>query len=183
MNEDHRVRRPIAVRFVAAAVLPLSVATAVPAHAQGAPQPVRALEVGARAGMDIRNEAPLLGVQLRMPVDPWLRLDLVPGAELVFQSGFTERQYNLDGALYLDAGRSLYVGGGAAFLDTFYLDEDGELLEEREIRSGYSVFGGFHGTAAPGGFAPHIELRWTYVDVFELRTIYIGVNYFLRPGS
>lgn len=179
------LRSPVR-QAMALTLLTLAAGGVAPAEAQGlpgAPAPVRALEVGPRAGFDNRSEALILGAQLRVPVDPWLRADFVAGADVFFRSGVTERQYHLEGTIYLDPGRVLYLGGGAAFLDTFFQDEDGALMEEREVRNGYSLFGGFHGTAAPGGFAPHIELRWTFVDVYEAQTIHVGVSYFLGLGS
>lgn len=164
------------------AVLALLVGSASTAHAQQT-SGERALEIGARAGYDYREDVPVLGAHLRIPVDPWRRVDLVPSVELRFQSGVTERQYNLDGAFYLDQTRTLYIGGGAAFLNTFFLDdEDGGLLDTRETRTGYSVFGGLHDLPGWGDLTPQVEIRWSFVDVLRPRNISVGLNYSVPLG-
>jgi hypothetical protein len=134
------------------------------------------LEIGVRAGLDYQTEAPLLGGQLRISVDPWGRIDFLPSAEFTFQSGLTERQYNLDGAFYLDRTRSFYVGGGAAYRNTYYLEERAPLAE-RETRLGYNVFGGIHIAPFRLPLTVQLEGRWTFIDDFQPKTLVLGVNY------
>lgn len=149
----------------------------------GAEPEGRVLEVGPRIGFDYRDNVLVLGAQLRLPVDPWYRLEFVPSMDFTFHSGLTERQYNLDGAIYLDSGRSVYVGGGAAFRNTFFeIGEGGELLGERETRTGYSLFGGFHGGSVAGTLVTQVEFRWSFVDRFEPQSVSVGLNYPIPLG-
>lgn len=154
---------------------------AVPAEGQrtedGPSQPTgRTLEIGPRVGIDYHAESMVVGGQLRFAVDPWQRLDFVPSMELTFQGGLTERQLNLDGAIYIDRARTLYVGGGAAYRNTYYL-EDGVVLDERETRTGYSLFAGLHLPRGERFFETQVEFRWSFVDHFEPRIVAIGLNY------
>lgn len=135
------------------------------------------LEIGPRVGLDYRENALVLGGQIRVPVDPWRRVELVPSFDFTFETGVTERQLNLDGAVYLDGGRTLYLGGGAAFRNTLWPADDGELGGERETRTGYTIFGGVHGGRAFSTFVTQIELRWSFIDPFEPRSVTLGLNY------
>jgi hypothetical protein len=139
------------------------------------------LEIGVRAGIDYQNDAPLLGGQLRISVDPWRRIDFLPSVEVTFQEGLTERQYNLDGAFYLDGTRTLYLGGGAAYRNTYFL-ENREPLDERETRLGYNVFGGIHVAPFRLPLTVQLEGRWTFVDDFKPQTLMVGVNYAIPLG-
>lgn len=142
----------------------------------------RVLEIGPRIGMDITDNVFVLGGHLRIPVDPWQRFELMPGFDLTFQSGLTERQFELDGALYIDEARTFYLGGGAAFRNTFYLGENNQLLDRRETRTGYSLFGGLHGGTFLDVLVTQIEFRWTFVDDFRPRTITLGFDYPIPLG-
>ena len=146
------------------------------------PSPAR-LEIGVRAGIDYSDDSPSLGGHARISVDPWRRVDLLPSVEFTFQDQLTEKQFNLDGSLYLDGSRTLYVGSGAAFRDTFYLDDEGDPLPEQEIRTGFNVFAGLH-FASPSDLpvAVQLEARWTFVGDFEPRTLVLGVNYPIPLG-
>lgn len=148
-----------------------------PPSSEEQPSP-RRLEIGVRAGLDYQDDSPSLGAHARISVDPWRRLDLLPSVEVTFQDRLTEKQFNLDGGLYLDGSRTLYVGSGAAFRNTLYLDGDGAPLPERETRTGFNLFAGLH-LVSPSDLpvALQLEARWTFVGDFEPRTLVIGVNY------
>ncbi|HZD06357.1 MAG TPA: hypothetical protein VE173_15710 [Longimicrobiales bacterium] len=141
----------------------------------------RVLEIGSRIGMDITDNVLVLGGHLRIPVDPWQRFELMPGFDFTFQSGLTERQLELDGAFFIDGARILYLGGGAAFRNTRYL-ENRQVLEQRETRTGYSVFAGLHGGTFLDALTTQIEFRWTFVDDFKPRTITLGFDYPIPLG-
>lgn len=183
-HDSASLPRPVPCLFPWLLLPALLAGWASPAHAQQ-PRPAteeRILEIGPRIGYDYRENVAVLGAHLRLPIDPWHRLEFVPSGDLTFRSGFTERQLNLDGTLYVDGSRSLYIGAGWAFRNTFYLDENRQPLDERETRSGYTLFGGLHAAATVGIFVPQIEARWTFVDVFEPKTISLGLNYPIPLG-
>lgn len=169
-----------------AAVLLAGSATSVEGQLRGGGPPDdevgRSLELGVRAGIDYQGDSPILGGQLRLSVDPWRRVDLLPSVEFVFQNALTERQVNLDGAFYVDDGRTLYLGGGAAYRNTYYLDEDNRPLPTRETRTGYNVFGGIHLSSTEFPLRLQVEGRWTFIDDFEPRTIELGLNYPIPLG-
>lgn len=137
----------------------------------------RILRIGPRAGFDLLQEALVLGAHLSVPVDPWNRVAFSPSVDATFLSGLTEYQFNLDGAVYLDPRQSVYLGAGAAFRNTYYTDEAGEALDERETRTGYTLFGGINGARIGDLFLTQLEFRWSFVDDFEPRTLTLGFNY------
>jgi len=142
----------------------------------------RSLELGVRVGVDYQGDTPVLGGQLRVSVDPWRRVDLLPSVEFVFRNALTERQVNLDGAFYLDGNRTVYLGGGAAYLNTYYLDDDDHPLPTRETRTGANVFVGIHLSSTELPLRLQVEGRWTFVADFKPRTIALGLNYPLPLG-
>jgi hypothetical protein len=180
--EEWRVRRVLPVLLFA--LLSASPSYAWGQERDGPPRDAvgSRLEIGARVGVDYQNDVAILGGQLRISVDPWRRIDFLPSAELTFQEGLTERQYNLDGAFYLDGTRTLYVGGGAAFRNTYYLDGGDEPLAERETRVGANAFGGVHLAPFRLPLTVQVEGRWTFIDDFRPQTLIVGVNYAIPLG-
>ena len=144
--------------------------------------PGRSIEPGVRVGLDYQNDAPILGGQVRLSIDPWLRLDLIPSVEFTFQEGLTERQINLDAAFFLDPGRTVFVGGGAAYRNTIYLDDQEDPLPNRETRTGFNVLAGLHLAFTTVPVAMTVEARWSFVDNFEPQTLVVGVGYPLSLG-
>jgi hypothetical protein len=177
-----RVVSILAVVLLCASARPMEAQLRPAPPTEERPPPAR-LEIGVRAGLDYQNDSPSLGGHARVSVDPWRRLDLLPSVEFTFQDRLTEKQFNLDGALYLDGSRTLYVGSGAAFRDTFYLDDEGDPLAERETRTGFNLFAGLH-LVSPSDLpvALQLEARWTFVGDFRPRTLVVGVNYPIPLG-
>lgn len=168
--------RPLHVpRPVLAAALVVAFAT--PASAQLAlPEPPgvegRVLELGIRAGLDYDQEAFVLGSFLRMPVDPWRRLALMPGIEMEVLPGTVDWQLNADAVLLFGRGGSLFVGGGAAFRNAIYQNSEG-----RDTRLGYSLVLGLRSPPGRSDFGSQIELRWIEVDTYSPRVISVGLTW------
>lgn len=142
-----------------------------------APAPSRVLTVGVRAGADLANEGLVLGAQVRIPVDPWRRLELVPSASVDFLAGIAEYQLEADAVLFVDRMRRLYVGGGAAFRNTIY-EETADGDEERETRTGYSLLAGARTLdGGPLDMGTQLQIRYVSVDRFEPLYVTLGVNF------
>lgn len=141
------------------------------------PSPGRALTVGARVGVDIANDGLVLGGQIRIPVDPWRRVEVMPSASVDFLSGITEMQLEADAAVFVDRQRRLYVGGGAAFRNTVY-EDTGPEGGEREFRTGYSLIAGARTRAGgPLDFGTQLQIRYVSVDRFEPLYLTLGLNF------
>lgn len=171
------------ISFAMAAVLVL-LAGASPLHAQrrgpaggGAFGPdARLLEAGVKAGLDMDQEAFVAGAFLRLPVDPWRRFALAPGAEVEFIRGNTEWQIDADGVFLFGRGGSLYVGGGPAFRSALYRDSEDE-EPVRDLRTGYSLVVGLRTPPGRGRSASQVEFRWTEVEDYNPRVVSLGFSW------
>lgn len=151
----------------------LAAPVAAQSPAQDRPPGARILEVGVRGGVDYDQEAFVAAIFLRVPVDPWRRLALMPGAEIEFLNGTQEWQIDADAVVLLGSRRTLFLGGGPAFRSARYPDAPGK----REIRTGYSLVVGFRTAPAPGSLGTQFEFRMIDVDAYEPRVISLGVTW------
>lgn len=134
------------------------------------PRP-QAVMVGARVGVDYFNDAFVMGAQSHLILDPWGVVDLMPNAEVAFFRGTRDWQLNADVAIL--PVRGFYGGGGAAFRNSVYDFEVGE----RETRTGYSFFLGLLVPPGRRSIATQVELRWSFIDDKEPRSVTIGANW------
>jgi hypothetical protein len=111
------------------------------------------IEVGPRVGRDFENHAWSAGGVVRISAGE--RFELRPSGDAFFpKDGKTGWQANGDAAILVGPGRTVYGGGGIAFV---HLNGD-------KTRTGWNLFAG--GTTAPEstGWKPFIEARWTFVN-------------------
>lgn len=135
---------------------------------------VRAIEVGARGGIDIRFEDPVLGGHFRIPIDPWNRIELMPGALVTFVSGGTDYQLDADAVVLVDPAGVLFAGGGASFRNVG-TDED----PEAGFETGYNLIVGLKTPRQPDERGPQaqIEFRFSEVIGIEHPILTLGFNY------
>lgn len=135
----------------------------------------RALEIGIRGGIDFEVDGLALGAHLRLPVDPWLRVELMPG--FLYSISDLEDQYQIDAdaVVLLGPRGAIYAGGGAAFRSAFF--ETGQ--EERRFETGYNLVVGFKEARAFGdrSVISQLEYRFTAVDRIETSIVTIGFNF------
>lgn len=130
-----------------------------------------ALEIGARAGVDLERDAVVVGGQLRIPV---ARVEFAPGVQAIFPERVNDYEVDLDAVLFTAEGSALYIGGGAAVRNSKFGESD-----ERSWKTGFNVIVGFRSVRRSGdrSFAPQVEFRYTKVDIREARSVTVGLNY------
>ncbi|MEX2468018.1 MAG: hypothetical protein WD995_13995 [Gemmatimonadota bacterium] len=134
------------------------------------------VSVGIRFGYDQSANGEVAGAQIRVPVLPSGRVELIPSADVIFLSGLREYGFNLD-AVFMPGGRQggLYLGGGFALRNSIFG------LEPTEERSNETGFGAVVGmkTGAPAGLAIQVEFRWIFLPGidFDPRVVTLGLNY------
>ena len=128
--------------------------------------------VGARLGLDDRNQAPSIGALLRLPIPiPGVRLAAVPGGDLVFHDGLTERQGMVD--LTVDVF-GITVGGGPVALSSVFGED-----EPNQTKVGYTILAGLQ--RSTGRLGTNLEFRWIWVEELRPRFIMLGITY--TPGA
>ena len=131
---------------------------------------------GVRFGYDQAARGEVIGAQLRIPVLPDGRVEVMPGADITFLTGLRDYGFNLD-ALYVSGGRrgGIYAGGGLALRNSLFTDEPGA---DRETKTGVGAVVGVKG-GGPGPFGTQVEFRWVFLpnDDYDPRTISLGVNF------
>ena len=123
------------------------------------------IEVGPRVGRDFENHAWSVGAVVRIQAGQ--RFELRPSGDAFFpRDGKTGWQANGDVAILIGPGRTVYGGGGIAFV---HLNGD-------KTRTGYNLFAG--GTTSPEstGWKPFIEARWTFVNDTSPFRLALGVT-------
>ena len=173
----HHFRMP--TRILGTCLLLAAAAFAPPAHAQFFPQPGAGPApafnpvVGLRLGWSIRDSAPSAGAQLRLALPvPIVRPAIAVGGDVLFQSGLRELQGTADLTTGLIA--PLYVGGGAAVMNTVFEDE-----LERRTEVGYSLLAGVGG-GRTGVLTTSFEFRWVKVADRSVRLLMLTLGYPLR---
>lgn len=170
----------MSVRYVpplaAAAALFLALAS-VPASAQAGPggdgpgwAPVN---VGIHLGFDENSQGEVLGAQMRIPVLPSGKVELMPVGSVTFAAGLKEYHFSLD-AVYTMGGRrgGLYFGGGLAVRNTIF-DDPG-----RTTKTGWDAVVGLKSAGFAGTpIGTQLEVRWIFVDEdLKPRVLSLGVN-------
>ncbi len=132
--------------------------------------------VGVRLGYDQAARGEVIGAQLRIPMLPDGRVELMPGGDITFLTGLRDSGFHLD-ALYVSGGRrgGPYVGGGLALRNSLFTDEPGA---GRETKAGFGAVVGVKG-GGPGLLGTQVEFRWIFLpdDDYDPRTISLGVNF------
>ena len=106
----------------------------------------------------------------------------MPNADVTFVTRLREYQYNLE-AVYVTGGRrgGAYFGGGIGWRNSIF---GADRVDPREtIRTYNLVVGGRGGVAE--SFGTQLEIRWLFLnqEVFDPRTITLGVNFYLGGGG
>lgn len=162
------------------AALPLVVALALtPAATSAQGVPGRSARgwppalIGFRFGYDNNASASVVGAQLRIPVIPSGRAELVPNGEITFRRGLREYDYSID-LVGVTGGRrgGIFAGGGVTWRDTIY-DGPG-----RETKVWGDVVAGVR--TGPLGEVPlsaQLEIRWIFLhSAVDPRLLTFGVN-------
>lgn len=147
---------------------------------QEPPRRGRALEIGAKAGLDNTRSGQrfVLGVLGSVTIDPWNRLALMPGYDLRFLRSLTERQFTADAVILLGQFRALYLGGGAVFRNTVPMDEP----DVRENLTGFSIVGGLRAGTFLNLFVTQVEVRYLEVDGLDNLVLSLGLLYRIPLG-
>ncbi len=105
---------------------PAHVAAQQPAADEGWPAPA----IGVRLGFDQTASGEVVGAQIRVPVLPSARLELVPNADITFLDNLREYGFNID-AVFVSGGRQggLYLGGGLSMRNSVFTAEIGGARE------------------------------------------------------
>jgi len=138
--------------------------------AQGRSGPPATMTVGPRGGRDFENHAWSLGGQFGLRFRD--RFEIRPSGDYFFGDETPFRwQLNADGTLTFGPGRSIYGGGGAAFVKVRPLDE---------VKTGYNIFFGLNLAKPEARSRPFAEFRWTWVNDTSPFRMVVGFNYRLR---
>ena len=140
------------------------------------------VSAGIRIGYDDRTSGEVVGAQLHIPVVRSGHVEIMPSADITFLTRLREYQYNLD-AVYVSAGRrgGAYAGAGIGWRNSIF---GIVAAEPRETIRTYSIVAGLRGGLAES-FGTQLEVRWLFLnqDVFDPRTVTLGVNFYLGGGS
>jgi hypothetical protein len=132
---------------------------------RGGPSPV--FTAGARGGRDFEDHAWSLGGQVGIRLQD--RLEIRPSADWFLGDRTPYRwQLNGDATVTFGPGRSIYAGGGVAFVKVIPLDK---------VKTGYNGFFGLNFAPASARTRPFAEFRWTWVNSTSPFRVVAGVNY------
>jgi len=132
---------------------------------RGVPGPV--FTAGVRGGRDFEDHAWSLGGQVGIRLQD--RVEVRPSGDWFFGDRTPFRwQLNGDATITFGPGRSIYAGGGAAFVKVIPLDK---------VKTGYNGFFGLNFAPPSARTRPFAEFRWTWVnDTSPFRAV-VGVSY------
>lgn len=151
---------------------PVDVAAQQPDADEGWPAPA----IGLRIGFDQAASGEVIGAQIRVPVLPSGRLELVPNADITFLDNLREYGFNVD-AVFVSGGRQggLYLGGGLSTRNSVFTAEIGGA---RETNIGYGAVVGLK-AGGPAGLVTQVEFRWSFLpDIdYDPRAVTIGLNF------
>jgi hypothetical protein len=122
---------------------------------------------GVRAGRDFENHAWSLGGQVGIRLKD--RLEIRPSGDYFFGDRTPFRwQLNGDATITFGPGRSIYGGGGVAFVKVLPLDK---------VKTGYNGFFGLNLAPASARGRPFAEFRWTWVNDTSPFRLVLGLSY------
>ncbi len=148
------------------ACLALSALVAPGALAQRA-TPGPQFTAGVRAGRDFEDHAWSLGGQVGIRLQD--RLEIRPSGDWYFGDRTPFRwQLNGDATITFGPGRSIYGGGGVAFVKVLPLDK---------VKTGYNGFFGLNFAPPSARSRPFAEFRWTWVNDTSPFRLVLGLNY------
>ena len=125
------------------------------------------LTAGVRGGRDFENHAWSLGGQVGLRLQD--RFEIRPSGDWFFGDRTPFRwQLNADGTVTFGPGRSLYAGGGAAFVKVRPLDK---------VKTGYNIFFGLSFARPQARSRPFAEFRWTWVNDTSPFRLVVGYSY------
>jgi opacity protein-like surface antigen len=159
---------PPRLALVLVSLLTISSLAVREASAQRRTTPAASLTAGVRAGRDFENHAWSLGAQLGYRIQD--RFELRPSADYFFGDRTPFRwQANADGAITFGPGRSIYAGGGAAFVKV--------RPPVDKVKTGYNIFFGLNFAPAQSRSRPFAEFRWTWVNDTSPFRLVLGYSY------
>jgi hypothetical protein len=171
-----RIAVPASGLLGALALLVLAAPVTVAAQQPGADEGWPAPAIGVRIGFDQSASGEVIGAQLRVPVLPSGRIELVPNADITFLNNLREYGFNVD-AVFVSGGRQggLYLGGGLAMRNSVFTAQIGGA---RETEVGFGAVVGLKG-GGPAGLVSQVEFRWSFLpDVdYDPRAITLGLNF------
>jgi hypothetical protein len=126
-----------------------------------------AFTAGVRGGRDFEDHAWSLGGQVGIRFQD--RFEIRPSGDWFLGDQTPFRwQLNGDATATFGPGRSIYVGGGVAFVKVIPLDK---------VKTGYNGFFGLNFAPPSARTRPFAEFRWTWVnDTSPFRAV-LGINY------
>ena len=154
--------------LVPVVLLTMSSLTVRDAAAQRRGGSLATLTAGVRGGRDFENHAWSLGAQLGYRIQD--RFELRPSADYFFGDRTPFRwQANADGAITFGPGRSIYAGGGIAFVKV--------RPPVDKVKTGYNIFFGLSFAPAQSRSRPFAEFRWTWVNDTSPFRLVVGYSY------
>ena len=125
------------------------------------PQGWEPISIGVHAGYDSRSRQEVLGAQLRIPVLPSGRVELITNTDVTFLKGLNEYQTTIEAVYMLTPGEGgFYAGGGIGVRNTTLgtdLNDPRKTLQTFSLVTG-AVLGSI------GRIRPQLELRWIFID-------------------
>lgn len=132
------------------------------------------INVGVRLGWDGRANGSLLGGQLRLPVLPGGKVELLSGGDVTFVGGTKDYQLNVEAVFQPTGGRGgLYFGGGVGWREGLFTVAAG-----RQRVATKNVVLGLRSPGAIGILGAQLEFRWIFPsDIqFDPQPFSIGLN-------
>lgn len=125
------------------------------------------LTAGVRGGRDFEDHAWSLGAQMGIRLQD--RIEIRPSGDWYFGDRTPFRwQLNGDATITFGPGRSIYGGGGIAFVKVLPLDK---------VKTGYNGFFGLNFAPPSARSRPFAEFRWTWVNSTSPFRLVLGLNY------
>lgn len=148
------------IRTAASLLLLTTVAISAPleVNAQG----WEPISIGVHAGYDNRNRQEVLGAQLRIPLLPSGRVELITNTDVTFLRSLKEYQTNFEAVYMLTPGQGGFYGGGGIGLRNTTLGTDPKDPRKTTLQTFSLVTGAVLGSI--GRIRPQLELRWIFID-------------------
>ena len=122
---------------------------------------------GVRGGRDFEDHAWSLGAQMGIRLQD--RIEIRPSGDWYFGDRTPFRwQLNGDATITFGPGRSIYGGGGIAFVKVLPLDK---------VKTGYNGLFGLNFAPPSARSRPFAEFRWTWVNSTSPFRLVLGLNY------
>ena len=104
----------------------------------------------------------MLGAQLRIPLLPSGRVELITNTDVTFLRSLKEYQTNFEAVYMLTPGQGGFYGGGGIGLRNTTLGTDPKDPRKTPLQTFSLVTGAVLGSI--GRIRPQLELRWIFID-------------------